>query len=133
MTPSRWREIGEFSLCLSPNRARGFDDAREFLPLQRIDLVAAARRAGRKAAMRTDRKPVERREFRGFGMHDETRRRVIVSRVAAGMARRHNIDFMRIPFLLFADETVEDTDEVLAPILDTIMREAAEGYGMKRR
>ena len=73
------------------------------------------------------------REFRGFGMHEENRRRVIVSRVAPSMAKRHNIDFMRIPFLLFADETVEDTDEVLRPILDQIMREAAEGYGMKRR
>lgn len=65
------------------------------------------------------------REFRGLGMHSENRRRVIVSRIPAGMAKRHNVDFMRIPFLLFADETVEDTDEILAPILDRIMRDAA--------
>jgi hypothetical protein len=82
------------------------------------------------------REPIEaeyQREFRGFGMHDESRRRVIVSRVAPNMARRHNIDYMRIPFLLFGDETVEDTDEVLHPILDEIMRDAAAGYGMVRR
>lgn len=72
-------------------------------------------------------------EFRQFGMHEEDRRRVIVSRIAAGMAKRHNIDFMRIPFLLFTDESVEDTDAVLAPILHQIMVDAAEGYGMKRR
>ena len=63
----------------------------------------------------------------------ESRRRVIVSRVDPGMARRHNIDFLRIPFLLFADETVEDTDEMLGPILAEIMRDAAAGYGMMRR
>lgn len=62
-------------------------------------------------------------EFRGFGPHPEGRRRVIVARIA-GMAKRHNIDFMRIPFLLFADETVEDRDDILAPILDQIMRDA---------
>lgn len=72
-------------------------------------------------------------EFRQFGFHEEDRRRVIVSRIPANQARRHNIDFMRIPFLLFADETVEDTDEVLAPIFDEIMRDAAAGYGMQRR
>ena len=71
-------------------------------------------------------------EFRQFGMHNEDRRRIIVARIAANMARRHNLDYMRIPFLLFADETVEDTDEVLAPILDKIMRDAAAGMGMKR-
>jgi hypothetical protein len=73
------------------------------------------------------------REFRGFGMHQEDRRRVIVARIPAGMSRRHNVDFVRVPFLLFSDETVEDRDDVLHPILDSIMRDAAEGWGMKRR
>jgi hypothetical protein len=74
-----------------------------------------------------------RNEFRGFGMHEEHRRRVIVSRVSPSMAKRHNVDFLRVAFLLFADETVEDTDEVLEPILRQIMSDAADGYGMKRR
>jgi len=69
------------------------------------------------------------REFRGFGMHDETRRRVIVFRLPSGMAKRHNVDFGRVPFLLFADETVEDTDEILRPILHEIMQNAAAAYG----
>jgi hypothetical protein len=65
-------------------------------------------------------------EFRSqFGAHDETRRRVIVAKLPAGVGNRYMVDFMRIPFLLFADETVEDTDEILRPILDRIMREAA--------
>ena len=63
-------------------------------------------------------------EFRGFGFHQEHRRRVIVGRIPAGASKRHNIDFMRIPFLLFADETVEDTDEVLRPVLHEIMSAA---------
>lgn len=71
-------------------------------------------------------------EFRQFGMHEEGRRRVIVAKIPAGMAKRHMVDYMRIPFLLFADETVEDTDEVLAPILDKIMKDAAAGQGMPR-
>lgn len=69
-------------------------------------------------------------EFRGMGMHDETRRRVIVARIPAGVAKRYMVDFMRIPFLLFADETVEDTDEILRPILDEIMRNAAKEQGL---
>lgn len=74
-----------------------------------------------------------RNEFRQFGWHDEGRRRVIVARIAAGLSKRHNVDFIRIPFLLFSDETVEDRDDVLAPFLDEIMRDAQDGYGMKRR
>ena len=73
------------------------------------------------------------REFCQFGMHSESRRRVIVARISANQARRHNIDFMRIPFLLFADESVEDTDAVIGPVLSEIMGNAAAGYGMKRR
>ena len=64
------------------------------------------------------------KEFRGFGPHLKHRRRVIVSRISMRMKARHNVDFMRIPFLLFADETVEDTDETLRPILHKIMLDA---------
>lgn len=82
------------------------------------------------------RRPIDdeyQREYRQFGLHEERRRRVIVARVPYHMMQRHNIDFIRVPFVMFADETVEDTDAVLAPILDEMMRDAAEGYGMKRR
>jgi hypothetical protein len=65
-------------------------------------------------------------EFRGFGMHAKDRRRIIVFRISTGAGRRHNVDFARVAFLLFADETVEDTDEIIGPILGQLMREASE-------
>jgi len=34
-----------------------------------------------------------------------------------------------VPFLMFADESIEDTDEVLAPILHGIMEDARARYG----
>jgi hypothetical protein len=39
---------------------------------------------------------------------------------------------LKIPFLLFADETVEDTDEVLLPLVHQIMVDAAKEHGMVR-
>jgi len=96
------------------------------------DRIWFKEREGRKLRIRLPVGDEYHREFLSFGMHDADRRRVIVGRVPAGMAKRYNVDFMRIPFLLFADETVEDTDEVLKPILDELMRRAASDYGMRR-
>lgn len=98
-----------------------------------MDRIFFKEHPGRRTRLR---RPVDweyQNEFRQFGMHEEERRRVIVARIPAGMAKRHNVDFMRIPFLLFADETVEDADEVLGPILDEMMQDAAAGYGMRRK
>lgn len=85
------------------------------------------------------REPVGReseKEFLSLGQHQKHRRRIIVCRVASGMptimANMFCVDFMRIPFLLFADETVEDRDDILAPILNEIMGNAAKDYGMAR-
>jgi hypothetical protein len=97
------------------------------------DRIFFRRHADRRLRIREPKGDEYLREFRGFGMHDESRRRVIVSRLAAGQMRRFNIDFLRIPFLLFGDEMVEDRDDVLAPILKEIMMDAASGYGMSRR
>ena len=63
-------------------------------------------------------------EFRNLGYHELHRRRVIVFKIPPGLSKRHNVDYGRIPFILFADETVEDRDDVLHPILDRIMKEA---------
>ena len=63
-------------------------------------------------------------EFSTLGPHEFSRRRVIAVR---GMFTR----VMHIPFLAFADETIEDTDAILAPIVDEMMRDAAKGYGIK--
>lgn len=64
-------------------------------------------------------------EFRQLGPHNQDRRAVIVTRIRPSLAKRYHVDFMRIPFLLFADETVEDRDDILAPIVDEMMRGAA--------
>jgi hypothetical protein len=53
-----------------------------------------------------------------------------VNPVSAAQFGRPWMKFMKIPFLLFADETVEDRDDVLLPILSEIMQTAAQQYGM---
>lgn len=62
-------------------------------------------------------------EYAMLGPHARDRRRLLLWRVP-----RDNYFFdpekpqiLKIPFLLFADETVEDRDDVLLPIIDEIM------------
>jgi hypothetical protein len=73
-------------------------------------------------------------EFRTLGDHNRDRRRVLVLRVPEispfyDPVRR---PLLKIPFLLFADETVEDNDEVLLPLVHQIMMDAAKEHGMVR-
>ncbi len=63
-------------------------------------------------------------QFRSLGPHDPSRRRIIVWRTPAGHPTAPN-HLLKIPFLAFADETIEDRDDVLLPIVDGIMRQAA--------
>ena len=97
------------------------------------DRVWFAAHSGRKLRIRPPIGDEYREIFRTFGMHEEGRRRVIVCRLPGWQMRRHNVDFARVAMLLYADETVEDTDEVLAPILDELMREAVAGYEIPPR
>lgn len=60
-------------------------------------------------------------EFRSLGDHDASRRRVIVARAFGPLAKLHGVKFMPAGMLLFADETVEDRDDVLMPIYNEIM------------
>lgn len=66
------------------------------------------------------------REFRSLGDHKRDRRRIIVSRNPAPYGPR----LMPIPFLLFADETVEDRDDILGPIFHEIMKQAGQQMGI---
>jgi len=63
--------------------------------------------------------------FKQLGPHDIGRRRIIVYKVPADHPEYAN-HLMQIPFLLFADETVEDRDDVLLPIVHQLMMEAAQ-------
>ena len=62
--------------------------------------------------------------FRSLGVHDMSRRRIIAYRTPADHPTHPN-HILKIPFLLFADETVEDRDDVLLPIVHEIMKDAA--------
>lgn len=66
-------------------------------------------------------------EFRHLGPHSELRRRIILYRVPKNnlLYDAEKPQILKIPFLAFADETIEDRDDVLLPILHGIMQEAA--------
>lgn len=63
-------------------------------------------------------------EFWQLGDHDKDRRRILVWRVPEGSPHYdpQRRKLLKIPFLAFADETIEDDDRVLLPLLDSIMR-----------
>src|SRR5882724_3788321 len=63
-------------------------------------------------------------EYRHLGGHDPKRRRIIAYRLPADHPVAPNY-IMKIPFLLFADETVEDRDDVLLPIVQGLMVQKA--------
>jgi hypothetical protein len=66
--------------------------------------------------------------WRMLGMHNDDRRRVLVWRVPKNNPGRNTVPdgLMRIPFLANADETIEDDDRVLLPIMDDLMRAALD-------
>lgn len=67
-----------------------------------------------------------RAEFWRLGSHDVRRRRIILWRVPeySPYYDATKRPLLKIPFLAFADETVEDLDEVLLPIIHEMMLNA---------
>src|ERR1700722_9787577 len=67
-------------------------------------------------------------EFLSLGDHDKSRRRIIVYRVPKDnlMYDSRKPQLLKIPILLFADETIEDRDDVLLPEGGRSMSEAAQ-------
>lgn len=65
-------------------------------------------------------------EFIQLGPHKRERRRVILWRVPPGNPWFDPMkpSILKIPFLAFADETIEDRDDVLLPIVHEIMSAA---------
>ncbi len=71
-------------------------------------------------------------EFWALGEHDPKRRRIILWRVPEGNPHYEKLSkeqggtpLLKIPFLAFADETIENDDKTLLPIVQNIMMEAA--------
>ena len=68
-------------------------------------------------------------EFQQLGPHEKSREKMLVWKVPPGSGMAVG-QILAVPFLQFADETIEDTDEILLPILDEIMRAAALEQGI---
>jgi hypothetical protein len=67
-------------------------------------------------------------EFRTLGPHAENRRRIILTRVDALQEPLPDNKVMKIPFLAFADETIEDDDDILFPIVRDILTDALKQH-----
>ena len=65
-------------------------------------------------------------EFFSLGDHQRERRRIILWRVPSDNPYFNKMrePILKIPFLAFADESIEDRDDILLPILNQIMAEA---------
>lgn len=63
--------------------------------------------------------------FRSLGPHDPKRRRIIAFKLPPDHPTNPN-HILKVPFIAFADETVEDRDDVLLPLLQRIMIDAAQ-------
>lgn len=88
--------------------------------------------ADRKAHIRRPYKGECEGEFWSLGEHDRNRRRIILWRVPddnpmlpADWRKTNQVPLLKIPFLAFADESIEDSDAVLMPIVHQIMTDAA--------
>ena len=70
-------------------------------------------------------------EFRALGPHNKDRRRLLLYRVPRDNPHYNpeKPPILKVPFLMFADESIEDADEVLGPILHGIMEDARARYG----
>lgn len=84
----------------------------------------------RKAHIRLPEDREMQKEFWTLGPHDFRRRRVLLWRVPTGHPMKQRFPVLQIPFLAFADETIEDDDKVLLPLIDQIMKDAAKSQGM---
>ncbi len=70
-------------------------------------------------------------EFWSLGDHQRTRRRILLCRVGADGRKLPDGKILKIPFLAFSDETIEDRDDVLVPIVQEIMQGALLQHGKR--
>lgn len=76
--------------------------------------------------------PENEAEFRSLGEHNKDRRRIVCWRVPPEhpLYDAKKCIVLKIPLLLWADESVEDDDTVLLPIIEEMMRDAAKNYAL---
>lgn len=69
-------------------------------------------------------------EFWSLGEHDKDRRRILLWRMPEDhpLYNHSKATILKIPFLAFADETIEDRDDILLPIIREIMSQKAREY-----
>lgn len=77
-------------------------------------------------------------EFRSLGDHIRDRRRIILWRIPEDnpfysqlkqpIPGKKLLPILKLPFLAFIDETIEDEDAVLLPIIEEIMQDASTKY-----
>lgn len=62
--------------------------------------------------------------FRSLGTHDPKLRRIVVYRVPSDnpLFDENKQQLLNIPFLALEGEVIPDTDEVLLPLIDSIMK-----------
>lgn len=63
-------------------------------------------------------------EFWALGPHDSARRRFLLWRVPDEHPMKRQFPLLKIPFLVFSDESIEDDDKVLLPMILEIMKDA---------
>lgn len=66
-------------------------------------------------------------EFWSLGDHNRTRRRILLCRADDKGRFLPDGKILKIPFLAFSDETIEDRDDVLLPLVRQIMQDALNG------
>lgn len=62
-------------------------------------------------------------EFQTLGYHERSRRRILLTRADFERKPLPGNKVLKMPFLLFADESVEDRDDILLPIIENLMRQ----------
>ena len=65
-------------------------------------------------------------EFRSLGFHKRGRRRILLTRANFEGKLLPDNKVMKIPFLAFSDETIEDRDDILLPMIEQIMYDAKD-------
>lgn len=93
---------------------------------EKSDMLFFQYHRDRKAHIRQSYDGEHEAEFQSLGYHQRGRRRILLTRVNFEGKLLDDDKVMKIPFLAFADESIEDTDAVLLPIIREIMYDAKD-------